>query len=190
MIKKAGLIVTILLLITSAYVIAGDTPEALMSGEQQALFIGEITSINNDTYTITPTTVMMGSVPSSELQIQSFDRYYGTSDKPQNNDIIVAVLLDDHTIDSGWVFKCTSDNYETLKLVSERYDIVVRYEELINQGEYFKAQQRLDSLNASPVSAGSAEPDMEKETPALLIPGLILVAVLAVLAVAKKMYRR
>lgn len=186
MIKKAGLIAIILLLLTSANVFAGDIPEAIMSGEQQALFIGEITSINDDNYTITPTTVMMGSVPSSELKIQRFDRYYGTSDKPQSNDVIVAVLLDDHTIDSGWIFKCTSDNYKTLNLVSERYDIVVRYEKLINQGEYFKAQQRLDSLNASTVSADSAEPDTKNETPTLLIPGLILVAVLAVLAVAKK----
>lgn len=190
MIKRAGLMAIILLLITSANVFAGDIPEAIMSGEQQALFIGEITSTNDNTYTITPTTVMMGSVPSSELTIERFDRYYGTSDKPQSNDVIVAVLLDDHTIDSGWVFKCTSDNYKTLKLVSERYDIVVRYEKLINQGEYFKAQQRLDSVNASNVSAGSAEPDTGKESPSLLMPGLIFVAVLAVLAVAQKMYRR
>lgn len=124
-----------------------------MLGEQKALFIGKITAINPDTYSVKPITIMMGSIDQSEIPIKKFDKYYGTNNKPTNGDFIVAVLLDDSTIDDLWVFKCTSDDYKTLKLVSERYNMVVRYEEYINQGKYFEAQTKIDEKKNVPTSA-------------------------------------
>lgn len=147
MAKKITVIVFVLFLLfnTSAY--AGDIPESIMMGEQKALFIGRITDINEDTYSIQPSTIMMGSIEDSEIQIQKFEGYYGTENKPKVGDYIVAVLLDKGKVNDQWIFKATSDNYKTLKLVSHRYNMVVRYEEYINKGKYFEAQAKLDEKN-------------------------------------------
>lgn len=138
------LLIIMLMLVTSINAFAGDIPEGIMLGEQKALFIGEITAIDTDTISITPSTVMMGSIKQSVVQIKMFDKYHGTSDKPQIGDFIVAVLLDDDKIDDTWVFKSTSDDYKSLKLVSQPYELVIRYEKYINEGEYFEAQKRVD----------------------------------------------
>jgi len=141
---KKIFIIFMLLFFTSTNVFAGDTPEAIMSGKQRALFTGKITAINSDIYSIIPSTIMMGSIQQSEIQIKKFDKYYGTNNKPKIGDFIVAVLLDDTKIDDSWVFKSTSEDYKTLKLVSEQYDIVVRYQQYINKGKYIEAQKRID----------------------------------------------
>lgn len=87
---------------------------------------------------------MMGSIEQSEISIQKFDKYYGSNDKPKVGDFIVAVLLDENKLDDTWVFKSTSDDYKTLKLVSEPYDMVARYEKYINEGKYFEAQNSIN----------------------------------------------
>lgn len=133
-----------LLLFMRTNVYAGDIPESIMSGNQKALFIGKIITINKDSYSIFPSTVMMGSIQQSEISIQKFDKYYGTNDKPKVGDFIVAVLLDENKVDDTWVFKSTPDDYKTLKLVSEPYDMVVRYEKYINEGKYFEAQKSIN----------------------------------------------
>lgn len=91
---------------------------------------------------------MMGEMADEEIIIDKFDAYYGTSDKPADEDIIVAILVNDHQMDDNWVFKCTSEHYKKLKLISESHDMVKRYEKYINNGEYFKAQQKLNDVNA------------------------------------------
>ena len=128
----------------STNVYAGDIPESIMEGNQKSLFIGKITTINKDSYSIFPSTVMMGNVEQSEISIQKFDKYYGSNDKPKVGDFIVAVLLDENKLDDTWVFKSTSDDYKTLKLVSEPYDMVARYEKYINEGKYFEAQNSIN----------------------------------------------
>ena len=37
----------------------------------------------------------MGEIADEEIIIDKFDAYYGTSDKPANEDIIVAILVND-----------------------------------------------------------------------------------------------
>lgn len=148
--NNISVFIFLLLLLISKNVIAGDIPEALMQGEQQALFVGEITAIGSDYYSIKPSTIMMGEVQQSELNITKFDQYYGTSDKPKEGNYIVAVLLDDRTIDDTWIFKCDTNDYKSLKLVSERYDMVVRYESYINEGKYFEAQKKIDKDKQAP----------------------------------------
>lgn len=142
--KKIFITIVMLLLFMRTNVYAGDIPESIMSGNQKALFIGKIITINKDSYSIFPSTVMMGSIQQSEISIQKFDKYYGTNDKPKVGDFIVAVLLDENKVDDTWVFKSTSDDYKTLKLVSEPYDMVVRYEKYINEGKYFEAQKSIN----------------------------------------------
>ena len=59
MIKKVSIIIFIFLLFISTNVFAGDIPESIMEGKQKALFIGRITTINTDSYSIIPSTIMM-----------------------------------------------------------------------------------------------------------------------------------
>ncbi|QEH69319.1 hypothetical protein [Cellulosilyticum sp. WCF-2] len=146
--KKKYLVIILVFICFSSLVLAGDIPESIMLGEYKALLIGKL-SIQADMYTITPSTIMMGEVLAEEITVDKFDSYYGTADKPLDGDIIVAVLINDHQIDDSWVFKCTSEDYKTLKLVSERYNMVERYEKYINDGEYFKAQQKLNKNNTT-----------------------------------------
>ena len=150
------LVFLVLMLFTSINAFAGDIPEGIMLGKQEALFIGEITAIDTDTITITPSTVMMGSIKQSAVQIKKFDKYHGTSDKPQIGDFIVAVLLGDDKIDDTWVFKSTSDDYKSLKLIGQQDELVIRYEKHINEGEYFEAQKRVDDkakVSSAPTNA-------------------------------------
>lgn len=160
--KKISIVICVLLLFISTNVFAGDIPEGIMLGDQKALFIGEITSITEDTIIIKPSTIMMGSITESEVQIETFDNYYGTDKKPEIGDYIVAVLLDDNKIDDRWVFKASSDDYKSLNLVSEKYNMVVRYEEYINEGKYFEAQKKIDEEEIELIdSKAEEEKDME-----------------------------
>ncbi len=137
-------------------ILAGDIPEALMEGDQKALFIGEIKAIQDTYCTLMPLTLMMGSIDEEVLQVQKLTAYYGTDEIPQQGDYIVAVLIDAQQVDPSWLFKVTSSDYETLKLVSERYNMVERYEGYINEGAYFEAQRKLDE-----VSGEAAQPTQE-----------------------------
>ena len=157
MIKKISIFICLLLIFISTNVFAGDIPEGIMLGHQEALFIGEITSIAEDTITIIPSTIMMGSITESDLQIKMFDNYYGTDKKPKIGDYIVAVLLDGNKIDDQWVFKASSDDYKSLNLVSEKYDMVIRYEEYINDGKYFEAQKKIDEEVVGSIDLNNVE---------------------------------
>lgn len=153
----------ILLLFVSRNVYAGDIPESIMSGNQKALFIGKITAINKDTYSVIPSTVMMGDIDETEISIQKFDKYYGTNKKPKVEDFVVVVLLDENNVDDTWIFKSTSDDYKTLKLVSESYDMVVRYEKYINEGKYFEAQKRINEDNKTSITSDNVNLDSTKK---------------------------
>ena len=144
MVKKVTVIILILLLSINTNVFAGDIPESIMLGEQEALFIGEITNVDTNLYNIKPLTIMMGSIQKAEIQVKKFDKYYGTDDNPKIGDVIVAVLLDDNEINDTWIFKCTSEDYKTLELISEPYEMVIRYQQYINEGRYFEAQKKID----------------------------------------------
>lgn len=144
MIRKALILVFMCVILTSITAFAGDIPESLMLGNQQALFIGKLTDKNSEIYTITPLTIMMGSITQKEVKVNKFEKYYGTSDIPEKGDILVAVLLEEGKIDDLWVFKATTENYKTLNLKSEKYDIVKRYEKYINEGKYFEAQKKIN----------------------------------------------
>lgn len=159
--KKIFITIIILILFIYTTVYAGDIPESLMFDKPKALFIGRITSINTDTYSIIPSTVMTGSMEDSEIQIKTFDKYYGTNTKPTSGDFFVAVLLNETTIDNTWVFKTTSDDYKTLKLVSQPYNMVLRYEKYINEGKYFEAQERM--TEDSEVSITSADVSLDSK---------------------------
>ena len=185
--KKFFITIVMLLLFVSTNVYAGDIPESIMEGNQKALFIGKITTINKDSYSIFPSTVMMGIIEQSEILIQKFDKYYGTSDKPKAGDFIVAVLLDENKVDDTWVFKSTSDDYKTLKLVSEPYDMVIRYEKYINEGKYFEAQKSINeddktSSLSSNINLESTEKINNERQSYLINKPLILISTVVTLA--------
>lgn len=186
MLKRINIFILVLLLFTSINVIAGDTPEVIMDGKQKALFIGKITAVDNDTYSILPSTVMMGNIQQSEIKVQKFERYYGTDAKPKVGDFIVAVLLDENKIDNGWVFKSTTTDYKTLKLVSLQHDVVTRYEKYINEGKYLEAQKKLDDnvkVTTAPTntSGQNAEPKEDNSKARSYSSNYIFIAVFAVL---------
>jgi hypothetical protein len=157
--KKIFITIIIIILFIYTTVYAGDIPESLMFDKPKALFIGRITSINTDTYSIIPSTVMTGSMEDSKIQVKRFDKYYGTNSKPTAGNFFVAVLLNETTIDDTWVFKTTSDDYKTLKLVSQPYNMVLRYEKYINEGKYFETQERM--TEDSEVSITSADVSLD-----------------------------
>jgi hypothetical protein len=161
MIKKIYVVIFTLFLLINTNVFAGDIPESLMLDQHKALFIGKITAINNSTYSIRPSTIMMGTIQQSEIQIKKFDRYYGTNSRPKTGDFIVGVLLDDNKVDDLWVFKSTSGDYKTLKLVSEQHNMVVRYQKYINEGKYFEAQRKIDENEK--VSTTSTDVSLENK---------------------------
>jgi hypothetical protein len=146
--RKLLLISIILSLCFAPSVIfAGDIPESIMTGKnQKGLLIGLIKRMGPGQFmTVSPIKILMGSAPEDDFQANRITRYYGTSTVPRAGDYIVAVLLDDGKIDESWVFKSTSGNYRTLKLESEPYDIVQRYESYITEGKYIEAQIKIDS---------------------------------------------
>lgn len=143
--KILTIIVTIMLCLSVVH--AGDIPEALMNGEQKALFIGELVDLSQETCTIQPLTVMMGEVTEEVITIDSIEGYYGTDEIPAVGDYLVVVLLTEKEIDRNWLFKTTSSDYQSLELISEKHDMVKRYEKYINDGEYFAAQARLDKAS-------------------------------------------
>ncbi len=157
--KSMFIAIIMLILFVSTNVYAGDIPESIMLGNQKALVIGKITTVNKDTYNILPSTVMMGTIQQSEITIQKFDKYYGTNKTPKVGDFVVAVLLDENKVDNTWVFKSTSGDYKTLKLVSEPYDMVVRYEKYINEGKYFEAQKRINEENKVSITSNNVNLD-------------------------------
>lgn len=165
--KKISIIIFMMLLFTSVNAYAGDIPESILLGNQKALFTGKIISDKNDTYSVEPSAIMMGKIESKEVQIKKFDKYYGTGDKPKVGDFIVVRLLEDNKIDDLWIFKSTSLDYKTLKLLSERHDMVVRYEKYINEGKYFEAQKKIDEKNVpasyTTITVQAAEKEMDNK---------------------------
>lgn len=163
MFKKIYFFIVCLVGIISADVFAGDIPEHLMSGEQKAVFIGEIISLGESSCEIRPITVMMGEIEEETIVVNPISEYYGTNTSPKIEDFIVAVLINDNEIDDLWIFKTTTDNYETLKLISNRYNMVERYEEYINTGAYFEAQKKLDLKNGTNIVADNKDDKLKVE---------------------------
>jgi len=135
--KKIIISITLLLFLGMNDATAGDIPESFFAGNQKALFIGILQVENNNCFLL-PRTIMMGDINKEAINTVCFDKYYGTSDKPMDGDIVVAVLNNDLTL-NDWLFKATSTDYKKLKLVSERFPMAERYENYINEGKYFDA---------------------------------------------------
>ncbi len=137
---RATISLFILVILISRTVLAGDIPESILKGfiSHSGMIIGEI--VNLDKGEVYTNTVFRGDLEEGEtIKLQIPSNYYGTDDLPKNGDYIVAVLLDNNTkIYNDWFFKTSSTDYETLKLVSEKYTMVISYNEYINDGKYFQ----------------------------------------------------
>ena len=161
---RSLIIILICVIITSSVAYAGDIPESLMSGNQQALFIGKIIDQDSESFTIEPLTVMMGSTSQEEIKANKFEKYYGNNNTPKVGDFLVVVLLNDNKIDDQWVFKSTSADYKTLVLESERYNMVDRYQKYINEGKYFEAQKKIDVENKVDIQTIKTEEDISVQS--------------------------
>jgi hypothetical protein len=151
MVKKLVSVLAALLLLSSSVAYAGDIPESIMAGNHLAMFIGRISDIGDDTMRIETLTVMMGKA-GSELEVKRFNSYSIYPHYPKKGDTIVALLLDETTIDEEWVFECSSPDWKTLTIVCDEVDMVLRYQRYINEGAYFEAQKRLDAKAQAGVS--------------------------------------
>lgn len=154
MFKRLSIFFLLVIVSITSTAFAGNIPENIMINPQKGLFIGKIINTSDKEFTIEPKTIMMGKIKNKQIKINKFDKYYGTTEIPKKNDYIVARLLDINKIDEFWIFKATSNNYKTLKLIcNPSYDMVLRYQKYINNGNYFEAQKKLDAkLNALPTS--------------------------------------
>lgn len=104
-------------------------------------------------------------------------------------------MLKSNEIDESWVFKTTSDDYKTLELISKRYPMVERYEEYINNGEYIKAQEKIDrKLKEKTNSVKSEEEEkivskVSEEVPQYKKGESFLLPIVAVLILILLVYR-
>nr|WP_307906026.1 hypothetical protein [Clostridium botulinum] len=145
MFKRLSTFLFLLIISITTTAFAGNIPESIMMNPQKGLFIGKIIDTSDKKFTIEPITVMMGNIKDKQIKIKKFDKYYGTNTTPKKNDYIVARLTDVNKIDEFWIFKTTSSDYKTLKLIcNPTYDMILRYQKYINNGDYFKAQKNLD----------------------------------------------
>ncbi len=163
--KRAFALLFLLMLLVGSVAHAGDIPESIMAGQHKAMLIGQISAINADAVTIEPLTVMMGDAGSGPVTVKRFDSYSIYPHNPGKGDFIVALLLDDQTIDESWVFECSSADYKTLKIVHcNDVDMVQRYQQYINEGTYFEAQKKLGSASKDPDATASPIPTAGEET--------------------------
>ena len=158
MVRKTAFLFVVIALLLGGVAHAGDIPESLLSGDRKAMLIGRITAIGQDTITIEPLTVMMGQAGPGELTVKRFDSYSFDPHPPRKGDYLIVLLLNDTTIDETWVFECTTADYSALEIVGAKYNIVTRYQKLINDGAYIEAQKRLDERNASGTPAPTLRP--------------------------------
>ncbi|EES90589.1 hypothetical protein FDJ70_06170 [Clostridium botulinum] len=170
MFKRFSILLFLLLISITTTAFAGNIPESIMINPQKGLFIGKIINTSDKEFIIEPITVMMGKIKDKQIKIKKFDKYYGTNTTPKKNDYIIARLTDVNKIDEFWIFKATSSDYKTLKLIcSPTYDMILRYEKYINNGDYFKAQKNLDKKLTPKLSPNkyNKNSDKTKETIAL-----------------------
>lgn len=133
-------LIIIILLLFPMITFAGDIPFALMEGHEQAMAIGEIIEHSDET-TIKLHVFMMGTY-SETITVPKIDRYYMNNQKPKKGDLLV-LIIDNDRIDS-WLFKVSSTDYRELVLYTEHTNMSDTYQDLINEGAYFKAQIELD----------------------------------------------
>lgn len=162
--KRVTVLLFALMLLVGSVAHAGDIPESIMAGRHKAMLIGQITAINAGAVTIEPLTVMMGDAGNGPVTVQLFESFSFDPHPPRKGDYVVALLLDEHTIDDSWVFECSSADYKTLALVHCDYDMARRYQQYINEGAYFEAQKKLDSMLKDPLATASPIPTAGNET--------------------------
>ncbi len=164
--KRAFALLFLLMLLVGSVAHAGDIPESIMAGGHMAMLIGQINAIGKDTITIEPLTVMMGDASAGPLEVKRFESYSIYPHNPRKGDFIVALLLDDQTIDESWVFECSTSDYKTLEIVHcNDVEMAQRYQQYINEGAYFEAQKKLDSMPRDPNATASPIPTPGEETP-------------------------
>ncbi len=107
--------------------------------EHSGMIIGQIKSLEDNKIKVI--TVFRGDIKEDIITVESIpSKYYGLDTFPKNDDYIVAILTDNNTKIMStyhWFFKADSDDYKTLRIVGKHYDMTNRYNELINNGDYF-----------------------------------------------------
>lgn len=148
-------------------VFAGDLPEGILSGEYcNMMFIGEIVDAGERTFAISPTHPMIGEAISN-IEIESFN-YYQLSERPKVGDIVVAITDKNDVINKDWIFKATSTDYKTLKLIcpndpnpQDSSNMTFRYNQYINEGKYIEAGEKLRAKQNKQISTSTSGPQQE-----------------------------
>ncbi|MDD3263098.1 MAG: hypothetical protein PHR61_04625 [Candidatus Absconditabacteria bacterium] len=129
---------------------AGDIPESLFNNpEVKLFFVGTIVEETENTHTIDPYLVIKGDFLQKPIVVPKIQKYYGTSDLPKIDDIIVAIIMNGNILDTNRIFKTTGKDYTTLKLISKKYPMVERYQQYINQGKYIENHPYLKYIESN-----------------------------------------
>ncbi|WBW99668.1 hypothetical protein [Oceanirhabdus sp. W0125-5] len=116
--KKAIIILVILLGVFGQRVFAGDPECLMMYGNQEVLVLGEIVEINNEIVTLEVSHKLQGEC-NDTIKIRSFDKFWITSYEPNVGDYCL-ISLDTknsiYIIKQG-VYKTDTDDYSTLKTI-------------------------------------------------------------------------
>lgn len=161
--------------------LAGDIPESLLTGDQQAIVIGQIVSHEGGTYQIRPDTLLMGQVEGEQIDTL-IASYYGSSVTPRQGHWVVLVIRQDGTVDQDWLFQCSSGEEETLELLSEKYSMVERYERYINEGLYRRVAVVETAVTLPPSNAPAGPTDARATATAVVavtksVPTILLLSV-------------
>lgn len=135
------LILTIIFSIGSnLYAENRDMANKIFNGDFKSFFIGKISEMDNKSFIIKIEKTFMGK-DLDVIQVKKFNEYSFSELAPHKNDIVVAILKNDDTIDETWVFKATSSNYQTLFLANDKdpkNEDVILFQNYINSGTYIE----------------------------------------------------
>lgn len=147
--------IVVIILSMSVSVFAGDVPESLLSEDGAKLFIGRVENVKLngditlsskaeiDTIDVIPTVKIKGEVELNKQE--TYTSYHGNLILEKGKEYLFGYLGENNLS----IYEIKSNDDKNIKLVdSEKYDIVQRLEDYINEGAFARAEQERASLGS------------------------------------------
>lgn len=143
-------------------VLAGDTPESIVTDEKTDVIIGTITKIDDKKTTIEISKAMFETIDSKEIELDNFKYLSGIEENqtPAVGDYCAVAVVrekEGFSIFERLCARADSLDAETLKL-AEGFAFTSRMNEYINNGNYSKAN-RIEAISKLDPSELDSEPD-------------------------------
>lgn len=150
--KLIGLLGAIAIMLTLS-VIAGDVPESLLGEDGAKVFIGRVEDVKlkgditlssqaeTDTIDVIPTVKIKGEVETGK--IETYKNYHGNLMLEKGKEYLFG-YLDENNLS---IYEIKSRDDKNIKLVnSDKYDIVQRLEDYLNDGAFAMAEQERSTI--------------------------------------------